>query len=235
MRIPVSCQSVLWAVVFPISVLATQIPLSSSPRPLTTTLIDVLNSDPNSDYTSLLKLLQRTRLVPTLNKLNGSTLFAPTNDAIKKHLLQNSIWLAALEDTDDELADNIQEELRQQLFYHLLNETLTSLPSGTEVPYYKTLLYPRKPVDPPTGEIPANPPWMPVPNGTLGHEPQRLRLAAHGDHVRVAVDAFGKAGIKIVKDAVGADNGVVLGIDKVIEPPPDLGKCSPTHFLLNLH
>jgi solute carrier family 25 carnitine/acylcarnitine transporter 20/29 len=64
---------------------------------------------------------------------------------------------------------------------------------------------------------------MPVPNGTLGSEPQRLRLAARDGKVHVAVDAFGKSGIKIVKDAKNAGNGIIFGIDEVISPPPDLG------------
>ncbi|KAF9527800.1 FAS1 domain-containing protein [Crepidotus variabilis] len=233
MRISSACQSVLWAALLPISSFAAQIPLSSSPKTSSTTLVDVLNSDPTQDYTSLLKLLQRTKLIPTLNRLNGSTFFAPTNDAIKKYSLRNSLWLAALEESEDALTDNIQEELRQQLFYHLLNETLDSLPSGSNVQFYKTLLYPRKPLPPPSGDPPPYPPWMPIPNGTLGHEPQRLRLATRGDRARVAVDAFGKGGVKVVKDTVKADNGIVVGIDKVIEPPPDLATLLSHHSSLS--
>lgn len=195
----------------------------SQPLATSTTLVDALNADP--DYTSLLRLFQRTRLIPTLNKLNGSTLFAPTNDAIKHHSLRNPLWLAALEGTTA-LTDNIQERLRQQLFYHLLNESLPSLPSPGSVPFYKTLLYPRKPLDSPTHEPPPYPPWMPIPNGTLGSEPQRLRLAARGDKVHVAVDALGKGGAMVVKDVHDAGNGILLGINKIIEPPADLGTQS---------
>ena len=88
---------------------------------LSTNLVDALSADP--DYTSLLRLLQQAKLIPTLNKLNGSTFFAPTNDAIKRHSAQNALWQAALQDDPLDLKDNIQEKLRQELFYHLLNET----------------------------------------------------------------------------------------------------------------
>ena len=57
--------------------------------------MDALNEDP--DYTSLLNLLQKARLIPTLNRLNGSTLFAPTNDAIKRH----SFWTSIHQDLND--------------------------------------------------------------------------------------------------------------------------------------
>ena len=116
MRISSSCRAVLWAAALPLSALAAQVALISSPETTSTTLVDALNADPA--YTDLLRLLQRTRLIPTLNKLNRSTLFAPTNDAIRKHSLQNPLWFSALEEPEDSLADNILEELRQQLFYH---------------------------------------------------------------------------------------------------------------------
>ena len=209
----------LWAALLPLLSSAAQTPIEQ-PAATSTTLVDVLNADP--DYTSLLRLFQRTKLIPTLNKLNGSTLFAPTNDAIKKASLQDPLWLAAFQTTIELLTDNVQEQLRQQLFYHLLNESLPSLPSSGNVTFYKTLLYPRKPLEPPR-EPPPNPPWMPIPNGTLGCEPQRLRLAAQEGKTHVAVDAFGKGGAKIVKEGQNAGNGVIFGIDEVIVPPPDLG------------
>lgn len=182
------------------------------------TLVDVLNADP--EYTSLLRLLQRTRLIPTLNKLNGSTLFAPTNEAIKEHASKNSLWQIGVYGSKSNLSDNIQEQLRQQLFYHLLNESITPFPPADNLTYYKTLLYPQKPLDQPSHDPP---PWMPIQNGTLGNEPQRLRLARLEDAVYVAVDAFGKGGVKVVKDVQDGGNGIVVGINKIIEPPMDLG------------
>ncbi|KAG6911551.1 hypothetical protein DXG01_011853 [Tephrocybe rancida] len=179
-------------------------PVLSSPQyPLTTTLsttlIDVLNADPN--YTSLLRLIQRARLVPTLNKLNGSTFFAPTNDAIKDHLQENTLWHSAFHDDDFVLNDNVQEQLRQQLFYHLLNGTVSPLPTKEQPQTYKTLHYPRVPLEPPSREPPPSPPWMPVPGGTLGGEPQRLRVSGNDKNAWVGVDAFGKGGIKVVNSS----------------------------------
>ena len=72
---------------------------------------------------------------------------------------------------------------------------------------------------------------MPVPNGTLGHEPQRLRLAAHGEEAFVGVDAFGKGGTSVVKGRVDAGNGILLGIDDVLEPPKRLGTHFPSDLL----
>lgn len=178
------------------------------------TIVDALNSDP--DYTSLLTLLQRARLIPTLNRLNGSTLFAPTNDAIERH----PFWKDML------INDNVQEKLRQQLFYHLINYTVS--PEMKSPTALKTLHYPHAPVNPPSREPPPNPPWMPVPGGTLGGEPQRLRIGARGEDGYVGVDAFINGGARIVKGQVDAGNGAVLGISEVLEPPPDLGVSAPT-------
>ncbi|KAJ3516459.1 hypothetical protein NLJ89_g1099 [Agrocybe chaxingu] len=222
-------QCLPWALLLallPAASTAAQIPFSQpSPSRMTRTLVDALNEDP--DYTSLLRLLQRTRLIPTLNRLNESTFFAPTNNAIKKHSSQpGSLWRFGLEEEADLVPDNIQEQLRQQLFYHLLNETMPALPKESSVPFYKTLLYPRKPLEPPTHEPPPYPPWMPIPGGTLGGEQQRLRLASLENKFYVGVDAFGQGGAKIVKGVqdVGnsTDNFVLLGVDDVLEPPPDL-------------
>jgi solute carrier family 25 carnitine/acylcarnitine transporter 20/29 len=201
-------------------VCSSQLAWSSQPTPLSTTLVDVLSADP--DYTSLLRLLQRARLIPTLNKLNGSTFFAPTNDAIQRH----SQWRAIVEDDQFFLTDNIQEKLRQELFYHLLNYTISSLPdSEDQIPQVlKTLHYPRTPIEPPSQDPPPFPPWMPIPGGTLGGEPQRLRVASHDGGVWVGVDAFGEGGAQIIKERVEASNGVLLGVDDVLQVPPDLGE-----------
>ncbi|KDR85352.1 hypothetical protein GALMADRAFT_234173 [Galerina marginata CBS 339.88] len=212
----------------PLALLAAILPVLSSPQqspwssPSSTsiTLVDALSADP--DYTSLLHLLQRTRLIPTLNRLNGSTLFAPTNDAIKKHSLTNSLWRNVLQDQSGFVPDNVQEELRQQLLYHLLNVSISEIPAESRVSVYKTLLYPQKPIDPPSRDPPPSPPWMPIPNGTLGTEPQRLRMAAHKDGAHVGVDSFGKNGVKVVKELQDAGNGMLLGIAEVLETPPGL-------------
>ncbi|KAK0456643.1 hypothetical protein EV421DRAFT_1886917 [Armillaria borealis] len=195
-----------------------QVPLTD-PSTTSTTLVDALSADP--DYTSLLLLLQRARLIPTLNRLNGSTLFAPTNDAIKHY--SNSLWNSVLDDSTLILADNVQEKLRQQLFYHLLNYSISSLPDDSEpIKVLKTLHFPRTPVDPPSKEPPPSPPWMPIPGGSLGGEPQRLRVASRKEGVCVGVDANGKHGAEVTKGQVDAGNGVLLGVNRMLEPPPDL-------------
>ncbi|KAG6818062.1 hypothetical protein H0H87_009217 [Tephrocybe sp. NHM501043] len=198
---------------------------SSIQHPLTTTvsttLVDALNADPN--YTSLLRLLQRARLIPTLNKLNGSTLFAPTNDAIKHHLQHNSLLHAVFHDADFVLTDNVQEQLRQQLFYHLLNYTIAQLPKKLDPQTHKTLHFPRVPLQPPSREPPPSPPWFPLPGGTLGGEPQRVRLSGNDKSTWVGVDAFGNGGTKIVNSTT-AGNGIVYGVSKVLEPPSNLAQ-----------
>ncbi|SJL05551.1 uncharacterized protein ARMOST_08919 [Armillaria ostoyae] len=195
-----------------------QVPLTD-PSTTSITLVDALSADP--DYTSLLLLLQRARLIPTLNRLNGSTLFAPTNDAIKHY--SNTLWNSVLDDSTLILADNVQEKLRQQLFYHLLNYSISSLPDDSEpIKVLKTLHFPRTPVDPPSKEPPPSPPWMPIPGGSLGGEPQRLRVASRKEGVWVGVDANGKHGAEVTKGQVDAGNGVLLGVNRMLEPPPDL-------------
>ena len=193
--------------------------------PTSVTLVDTLNADP--DYSSLLHLLQKARLIPTLNRLNGSTLFAPTNDAIERHSMTNLLWRNILDSQANRVPDNVQEQLRQQLFYHLLNDSLVGTPTDNNIQVLKTLLYPREP-----GESPPHDPspWIPVPTGSLGSEPQRLRIAAHDQGAYVGTDTFGKGGATIVKGKQIADNGVLFGISEVLEPPPDLGE-SRSHFL----
>ena len=198
---------------------------SHSPTSDSVTLVDALNADP--DYSSLLRLLQKARLIPTLNRLNGSTLFAPTNDAIQRHSMFNLLWRNILDSQDNQVPDNIQEQLRQQLFYHLLNNSLVGTPADNNTQVLKTLLYPYKPHEPPSHDPP---PWMPIPTGALGNEPQRLRIASHDQSTCVGTDAFGKGGATIDKGKITADNGVLFGISEVLEPPLDLGE-SRLHLL----
>ncbi|KAF4606557.1 hypothetical protein EYR38_000611 [Pleurotus pulmonarius] len=211
-------------VLSPVVCYGAQVAWSSNQTTTSKTLITALSDDP--DYESLLKLIMRARLVPTLNRLNGSTLFAPTNDAIKKHKGLYSM----LQDDATELKDNVQEQLRQQLWYHLLNYSITDLPNNEPNPQvHKTLHFPHTSVDPPSKEPPPYPPWMPIPGGTLGGEPQRLRVAAREGRAFVGVDAFGTGGAEITKGKVDAGNGVLLGIADVLEPPSDLAHVVSQH------
>ncbi|KAJ7169731.1 hypothetical protein C8R46DRAFT_1162488 [Mycena filopes] len=190
---------------------------------LSPTLVDALSADP--DYTRLLRLLQRARLIPTLNRLNGSTFFAPTNDAIHRH----DLWNAVVSDDNFIVSDNIQEQLRQQLFYHIINRTLPAMPDAPHPQVLKTLHFPRTTLDPPSRDPPPSPPWMPIPGGSLGSEPQRLRVAARDQGAWVGVDAFGKGGVEIVKGKLDAGNGLLLGIDDVLTPPPNLAHLVSQH------
>lgn len=210
----------LTASLLPLCISAAQVPWSQ-PTTASTTVVDVLGADP--DYVSLLKLLQRSRLIPTLNRLEASTIFAPTNDAVKRYADKDSLWKSILEDDSFVVTDNIQERLRQQLFYHLLNYTLPSTSSFSGVQTHDTLHYPSLGLQPPSREPPPNPPWMPVPGGSLGGKPQRIRVASDDASVRVGVDAFGRGGANWVKKAVDASNGVVIGIDTLLDPPSNLG------------
>jgi solute carrier family 25 (mitochondrial carnitine/acylcarnitine transporter), member 20/29 len=213
--------------------------VSSASQISSVTLVDALSADP--DYTSIIRLLQRARLIPTLNRLNGSTFFAPTNDAIERHLSKHPLWHAALHDQDLDqqtlgIYDNVADRLRQQLFYHLLNYTLPAISADSNPEVHKTLLFPREFIEPPTNEPPSTPPWMPVPGGTLGGEPQRLRVSSSDGAVWVGVDAFGGGGAQVVKSPVDAGNGLLLGISEVLNMPPDLCECitvdRPESFLI---
>ncbi|OJA16128.1 hypothetical protein AZE42_00067 [Rhizopogon vesiculosus] len=202
---------------------AAQVPLTwhSDTIVQSLTLVDVLSAD--EDYTLLLSLLQKARLIPTLNKLNDSTLFAPTNDAIKRHAQTNDLWRSALS-FQDSPKDNVQEELRQQLFYHMLNYSLSQIPKDSTTEVLPTLHFPKLFIDPPTNEPPPSPPWMPLPESTLGNEPQRLRITSRDGVAWLGVDAFGKGGIEVIKKRANATNGVVYGIADVLEVPPHLGR-----------
>ncbi|KAH8120058.1 FAS1 domain-containing protein [Phellopilus nigrolimitatus] len=204
-----------------------QLILNAPPSTQSSTLIDALSADP--DYTSLLKLLQKALLVPTINTLNGSTLFAPTNDAIDKH----SFWSDSLTSLNLTVQDNVQQRLRQELLYHLLNYSIPVLPDDHNLQVHKTLHFPRKAAEPPSREPPPNPPWLPVPGGTLGGEPQRVRVAPQSGSVMVGTNAFGKGGTSVVKGQVDAGNGMLFGIGDVLTVPPDLAIVASQHSSLS--
>lgn len=191
-------------------------------RTTTTSLVDVLSSDP--DYSLLIRLLQRSRLITTLNKING-TLFAPTNAAVRAAIAAETepTLAVALDEGVGPLADNIQARLRATLLYHTVNRTLSynvsaSGPKGVDM--VETLLLPHP--DEGTGR-PGEPPERPgPPDSLLGGEGQRLRLTRRENTTVVGVDALGAGGVAIVKTAVAAHNGVVVGIDRMLEPPKSL-------------
>lgn len=209
-------------------VLADQTPLINDDEAPTfrKTLVDVLSSD--KDYTLLLKALQRARLVPTLNRINGSTLFAPTNDAIERYAKRHpsSAWAHIVDNKEG----NPHIELREHLFYHLLNYTATpttsdSLPAAPATYTHRTLHFPHAPEGgegPPSREPPNAPPWMPLPGGLLAGESQRVRITWREDAAWVGVAAEAEGGVKVAKEDVEASNGRVVGISEVLKLPPNV-------------
>ncbi|BGP15130.1 hypothetical protein JCM10213_006537 [Rhodosporidiobolus nylandii] len=120
--------------------------------PQATTLVDLLSA--SSEHQLLLAAFQRARLIPTLNRLNGSTLFAPTDDAIRRARDRerekgasgegggdDGVWAAIADGADHGLQheeqghkgerDNLQLALRDTLLYHVLNITLFPPPNST--------------------------------------------------------------------------------------------------------
>ncbi|GAA5947230.1 hypothetical protein JCM3775_007602 [Rhodotorula graminis] len=125
------------------------------PPPDTSRLVDLLAR--SDEHQLLLGAFQRARLIPTLNRLNGPTLWAPNDRAIqrardderRRGLLddgggdsvevggQPGVWTAVVEwaeHGDDAFGgnstehDNLQLALRDTLLYHLVNRTLVPPP-----------------------------------------------------------------------------------------------------------
>lgn len=114
--------------------------------PDTSHLVDILSASP--DHQLLLAAFQRARLIPTLNRLNGSTLFAPTDEAIRRERDREkeralsgsagaSVWTPVVDWVDEGQAnsdehDNLQLALRDTLLYHVLNFTLLAAPASND-------------------------------------------------------------------------------------------------------
>lgn len=223
------------------------------------TTIDILSSSPN--HSTFLHLLQRTKLIPTLNLIQGSSIFAPTDEAWSTWGEAQSPALQSLlsKDLESEVADNILFGLRQHLLYHVLNYTLHdgSLRDNGSVESYvtteTTLLFPNRPIMPPSPrKPPTGSPWLPQGgDGDLGGAGQQVRIRyTDGQPSGVGCDALGGGGSDMwngwpvkkkgeanppndggilsagKKDGVvrRASNGVVIGIQRVLEPPPSLGE-----------
>jgi len=142
---PMRLSSLLW--LLPAAVALAKPP---PPPPDTSRLVDLLARSP--EHQLLLGAFQRARLIPTLNRLNGSTLFAPTDDAIRRardderrrglldagDSAEVGLWTAvvewaeqgddALEGSNSTEHDNLQLALRDTLLYQLVNRTLVPPP-----------------------------------------------------------------------------------------------------------
>lgn len=209
-----------------------QRPLRTATR---TTFVDALSKDPDS-FSTLLGLLQRARLIPTLNRLKNATFFAPTNEAIERYNNsgQRPPWLDALGHDPTTNVDNVHYELRQHLFYHLLNYSLSMPSLDSHVPtILDTLLFPDVPSAPPTDEPPPGPPWIPVPGGLLNGDPQKLRIISRKSHVQVGVNAFGDGGARVVKPPITVSNGVLIPIGDVLHLPGNSYEEMSKHPLLS--
>jgi len=118
--------------------------LLSPPTTQSLALVDLLSQNP--DHSELLQLFRKARLIPMLNRING-TIFAPTNKAIRRAREAEplSVWALAAEDLtqlstndgDNEVqigspppTDNLQLALRDSLLQHVLNYTLINAPGS---------------------------------------------------------------------------------------------------------
>jgi uncharacterized surface protein with fasciclin (FAS1) repeats len=234
-----------------------------------TTTIDILSS--SSNHSTFLRLLQRTRLIPTLNLIQGSSIFAPTDEAWSTWGEAQGFEVQNLLSTglESELADNVLFGLKQHLLYHILNYTLHDDASNkyandstkSYVTTETTLLFPNRPImRPAPDKPPTGSPWLPQGgDGDLGGMGQQVRLRyTGGDPAGVGCDARGEGGSDVWngwplkrkngaapspadggallggKDGIvrHASNGVVIGIQRVLEPPPSLGayRYQPTLY-----
>ncbi|WVO18265.1 hypothetical protein L204_105976 [Cryptococcus depauperatus] len=177
----------------------------------------------------------------------------------EEDLFKLRITLSGDEEQERRTMDNQNWALRQHLLYHLLNYTLppsSFLSSGSgNITIHTTLLFPlaKQPQLPPTPE--HGPPWLPRGGeGLLGGHGQRLRIARQnsmegGVRGKVGVGSGGQCGVGIwdgrgwlepKKNGTSAEenqiigarwtsNGVVVGLDGVIDMPPSIEEIIHTH------
>ncbi|PKI84087.1 hypothetical protein MVES1_002226 [Malassezia vespertilionis] len=202
-------------------------------------LIDMLSE--RKDLSTFTLLLQRTRLIPALNRIQelgcahtGMTLFVPNNDAFEAATRGDTpdatFWQNVLHNTHD--VDNINVALRQLLWYHVLNYTLPE--RGPQMGIYETLHFPsRKRIIEPShpGVLPQPPDVPPHPGAEdegdlLGRQGQfvRVRRAQMGSTqgMCVGVDSSGRGGAKVLRADRTSSSSVLFTIDKVVPLPPTL-------------
>ncbi|KPV77563.1 uncharacterized protein RHOBADRAFT_5402, partial [Rhodotorula graminis WP1] len=220
------------------------------PPPDTSRLVDLLAR--SDEHQLLLGAFQRARLIPTLNRLNGPTLWAPNDRAIQR-ARDDERRRGLLDDGGGDSHDNLQLALRDTLLYHLVNRTLVPPPpsNGTnstepapkplpldattlhETLYFPSLFpYNRSFPAPPS--LPGTEPDEPDPDapedrpeGLLHEEGQRLRVVRRVDDKKrdeywVGVDWKGAGGVRSAGPPKFARNGVLVPIDGVLTRPDDL-------------
>jgi uncharacterized surface protein with fasciclin (FAS1) repeats len=183
-----------------------------------TTTVDILSSSPN--HTIFVHLLQRTKLIPTLNLIPESTIFAPIDEAWRKWSEEENgedlrLLLTTMEDTTGEellLPDNILFHLRQHMLYHILNYTLAAPDSAMQsdqraLTTETTLLYPSRSIMPPSRGPPPHSPWLPQGGtGSLGGRGQKLRVAFNRSALEsIGGKANGSEGVRIWNGWSGVD------------------------------
>ncbi|WFD36049.1 hypothetical protein MCUN1_002920 [Malassezia cuniculi] len=191
-----------------------------------TNLLDSLAQMP--EHSTFVHMLQRTRLVPTLNVLEEKanlTIFAPTNDAFAAEphwealLAESNQLVLALDDVEPH--DNVAIAARQRLLYHMLNYTLSDIP---RLSMHETLYFPARHSihAPPTEDR----------GMLLGGAGQVIRLAKRRnafsrEDTYVGVDAHGRGGARVVAvhDVPG---GTIMSIDRVVSVPPPLAQLVET-------
>ncbi|EJU00030.1 hypothetical protein DACRYDRAFT_23561 [Dacryopinax primogenitus] len=197
------------------------------------TIIDILSQSP--DHQLLMRILQRTKLIPLLNILNNTAFFAPNDEAIQKQINGSSLslWDETLWETNQGSGgrpDNIQYELRQHLLYHLIPlpeynisqpRPPLKFPSSRPKAYF-TMHYPGKPIQGPSPSPPPGSPWMPAPGGTLAKMAQKLRVIQKDGVSMTSVDWKGEGGVSLSLIAEGT-NGEVWSSNQVLPLPPNLG------------
>lgn len=201
-----------------------------------TNVVDVLSQDP--ELSLFIRLLQRARLIPTLNKIHDATVFAPTNEAVRNRSIADPVLAAALLELEESAnqeeldgRDNLQYRLRERLFYHILNYTSPDLSFpdvlDSRIAYESTLLFPT------THEEHGRPGHVPYPapeDTLLGGEGQKLSLLREtqedsGDDVvtRVGVGGGGAGGAAVIPGRGGRGrNGRVVVIDDLLHPPKSI-------------
>ena len=215
---------------------AQQAALAPSPEfeVTSTNIVDVLSQDP--ELSLFIRLLQRARLIPTLNKIHDATVFAPTNEAVRNRSLADPVLAAALldESADQEELDgrdNLQYRLRERLFYHMLNYTSPDLSfpdvQDSRIAYESTLLFPT------THEEHGRPGHVPYPapeDTLLGGEGQKLSVLREPQDeessdvvTRVGVDGGDGGGAAVIPGRGGRGrNGRVVVIDDLLHPPKSI-------------
>ena len=188
-------------------------------------LIDRLAIMP--EHTTFVHLLQRTRLVPTLNELQEKTnltIFAPSNAAFEAEpelaALANGTDISS---SDNQLVfsgevsspDNVGTAARQRLLYHVLGYSLPSLPF---ISMHETLHKPaRHQFNSPDGEDRGQ---------LLGGHGQVVRISRRRniflrEEIRVGVDARGRGGA-LVRATQHTSTGTLYSVNRVLQVPPPL-------------